>query len=371
VYWRDPAGRSQEKVLRRKVDAERLARKVEEGKEDGTYIGPGAGKVTFGEWADEWLKAKVDLKPKTREGYESPLEVHILPEFGERSLRSITTLEVRRFVRSLSGRRSASRTRQAYMVLSGAFRAAVEARQVAASPCVGVPLPRIHRQEVVPPSPEEVARIAAEVGDRYRAFVLVLAYCGTRWGEAAALRRSRIDLSAGQIEVRESLSDAYGQLLFGPTKTHQRRTVVLPPFLVEVLADHLDRYVEPEQSALVFTSLSGGVLRHQNFTRRVWRPAVARAGLEGMTIHRLRHFCVSALIASGASELEIMKQVGHENIQTTYGTYGHLFPARREELARRLDRIYGTGADVPVGFPLGKARDGVVRLPARVSGNRP
>jgi integrase len=147
--------------------------------------------------------------------------------------------------------------------------------------------------------------------------------------------------------------------------------VVLPAFLVEALADHLDRHVGPEQNALVFSSPSGGALRHQNFTRRVWRPALTRAGLEGLTIHGLRHFCVSALIASGASELEIMKQVGHEDIQTTYGTYGHMFPARREELARRLEGIYGATTDVPVGFPLGIGPEQVTRLPARVSANRP
>jgi len=45
-----------------------------------------------------------------------------------------------------------------------------------------------------------------------------------------------------------------------------------------------------------------------------------------------------------------MKQAGHEGRQTTYGTYGHLYPARREELARRLDDIYGAAAGSPVGW---------------------
>jgi integrase len=251
------------------------------------------------------------------------------------------------------------------MVLSGAYGAAVAARLVAQAPCVGVPLPRVARREAVPLTRKQVDRIPAEAGDGYRTLVYTLAYCGMRWGEAVALRRSRIDLATGQIEVREAVSDAFGQLLFGPTKTHQRRTVVLPQFLREMLAEHLAECVGSEPDALVFTAPGGSVLRHQNFTRRVWRPAVARAGLEGTSIHRLRHFCVSALIASGASALEIMKQVGHEDIQTTYGIYGHLFPARREELARRLDEVFASAAGAPVGFLLGNGRSGVTGFPVR------
>jgi integrase len=371
VYWRTPDGRTREKWFQRKVDAQQFAHRIEEAKGSGAYIDPAAGKVTFEEWVAEWLAGKVDLMPRTRQGYESLLRVHLLPVFGKRSLRSITALEVRGLVRDLSRRLSPSRVRQTYMVLSGAFRAAVEARLVASSPCVGVPLPRVHHREAVPLTREQVDRIAAEVGDAYRTLVYTLAYCGTRWGETVALRRSRIDLVAGQVEVREAVSDAYGQLLFGPTKTHQRRTVVLPRFLVEMLGQHLAHRVGPESSALVFTSPEGGLLRHQNFTRRVWRPAVARAGLEGTTIHRLRHFCVSALIAAGASALEIMKQVGHEDIQTTYGIYGHLFPARREELARRLDGVYEGTAKAAAGLASGWEAGGVSRLPVRAAGNRP
>lgn len=371
VRYRDPAGASRERWLAKRADAERFAAGVKADIDRGVYHDPEAGKITFGEWAGEWLRGKVDLAPRTQQGYESLLRVHVLPVFGDRPLRSITTVEIRRFVRDLSGQLSPSRVRQAYMVISGAFRAAVEAREVVASPCLGVSLPRVERREVVPLRPDQVARIASEVGAPYNTLVMVLGYCGTRWGETVALRRSRVDLSAGQLEVRESLSEAYGQLLFGPTKTHQRRTVVLPSFLVGALADHLDRLVGPEQNALLFTSPEGGVLRHQNFTRRVWRPAVARASLEGTNIHHLRHFCVSVLIASGASELEIMKQIGHEDIQTTYGVYGALFPARREELARRLDRIHGATTGTPVGLAWGWSADEVTRLPVRAAGFRP
>jgi integrase len=54
------------------------------------------------------------------------------------------------------------------------------------------------------------------------------------------------------------------------------------------LADHLNRLDQDDQ-ALVFTSPMGTPLRHSNFYRRVWLPAVAKAGLPGIHFHDLRH----------------------------------------------------------------------------------
>jgi len=49
---------------------------------------------------------------------------------------------------------------------------------------------------------------------------------------------------------------------------------------------------------------------------------------------------------------------------------GLLAVTRDCRLTPAVDRIYGATTDTPVGFPLGKARDGVIRLPARASVNR-
>ena len=93
------------------------------------------------------------------------------------------------------------------------------------------------------------------------------------------------------------MAEIGGQIHLGPTKTYQRRTVVLPRFLVEQLAALLAR---SESDGFVFTSPNGGPLRISNFSRRVWRPAVEAAGLDpALRIHDLRHTCAALLIAQG------------------------------------------------------------------------
>ena len=80
-------------------------------------------------------------------------------------------------------------------------------------------------------------------------------------------------------------------------------------------------------------------MRHSNFWRRVWVPAVRSADVpEGLRIHDLRHTCAALLIAEGAHPKVIQEHLGHSSITVTMDTYGHLFPSQMEELAIRLDR---------------------------------
>ena len=50
------------------------------------------------------------------------------------------------------------------------------------------------------------------------------------------------------------------------------------------------------------------------------------AGVHRIKIHALRHSHASLLISMGENPLLIKERLGHEKIQTTLGTYGHLYP---------------------------------------------
>ncbi len=150
--------------------------------------------------------------------------------------------------------------------------------------------------------------------------------------------------------------------MFGPTKTYQRRTVVVPAFLRDLVAHHLAVEVEPGEDTLVFTSPGGEPWRRGNFNRRVWRPALEAAGMEHLRVHDLRHTCAALLIAEGAHPKVVQAHLGHSSIQVTMDRYGHLFPSDAEDLAERLDTTRTrtlTGARRTVG------PSKVVELPTR------
>ena len=80
----------------------------------------------------------------------------------------------------------------------------------------------------------------------------------------------------------------------------------------------------------------GTPLRHSNFTKRIWAPALERAGLQGLRIHDLRHTAASLMIPVGAHPKAIQTQLGHSSITVTMDRYGHLSPSDQDDIAARL-----------------------------------
>jgi integrase len=309
----------------------------------GAHEVPLNGAITLREWAQEWRSFTVHLKPKTVVGYDSLLRNQLLPAFGDTALDDIDGLAVRRWVAGLVGSGlSASRTNQAFRLLGQLIRLAVECGLIERDQCQGVKLPRVPTHEASFLTPSEIERLAAEVAARYRPLVHVLAYGGLRWGEAAALRRGRMDRDRARLTVAESLAEVNGRLVFGSTKTDVVRTVSLPAFLVAELEMHLVG-VAGDESALVFTSPQGRPLRLPNFRRRVWWPALERAGLpRSIRIHDLRHSCATMLIANGVHPKAIQRHLGHANIDIMMNRYGHLLPEQFEAIGASLDAIHGS-----------------------------
>jgi len=75
----------------------------------------------------------------------------------------------------------------------------------------------------------------------------------------------------------------------------------------------------------VFTTHIGGPLEPRNVNRS-WYAVRARAGLDTVRLHDLRHACASFLLAAGASPRTVMKTLGHSQIGLTMNTYTHVLP---------------------------------------------
>jgi integrase len=342
VRYIDPTGRERSKTFPRKVDAEKYLIHVEAQKQRAEWINPELSSTIFEDWAEGWLANRTHLKPKTFSGYDSLLKVHILPRFGSTRLDRIDSLSIEEWVADLKGSGlSASRIRQAHNVLSQILKTAVRARYLPANSAEGIDLPRKPRREQLFLTPAEVDRLAHEVEEQYQALVYVFAYGALRWGEAAALRRRRVDVLRGNLEVAESLAEVGGDLHFGPTKNYRNRVVTLPKFLREMLNHQLVTYTAPGRDALLFTASNGSPMRNSNFSSNVWRRAVKAAELpEGLRVHDLRHTAVAILISQGVHPEAIKRFLGHSSIMVTMDIYGHLFPSEQEALAKALDDAF-------------------------------
>ena len=164
--------------------------------------------------------------------------------------------------------------------------------------------------------------------------VLVLAYTGLRWGEATALRVCDIDLDRRRIDVHRAFSDVGGQLVLGTPKSHQSRSVPVPPFIAAAIAEAV---AGKRADDLVFTKRGGSVLRLSNWRRAVFLPARARAEIsERFRIHDLRHTAASLMIQAGYPPKMLQEIMGHASITTTLDLYGHLYPGEMDRYAGLL-----------------------------------
>ncbi len=344
--WRDPAGRQRAKNFDRKVDADRYLLAMETDKLRGRYTDPRMARTPLAEWMAEYQATRVNLGLQTQARDEATVRNHILPSFGPWLIGSIQPIHVAQWVADLDARGYAPATvRKAYQLLAAALDAAVESGLIGRSPCRGVKLPKLETTgEIRFLDASEISHLAAAIDSRYSAMVLAAAYTGLRFSELRALRADRFDALRRTIRVVASIVESTGQFYFEEPKAEaSRRTVRVPPFLVDVLAAHLA--TNGDDSGLIFSAPGGGPIRRSNFRRRIWLPAVAASVGPPCTFHDLRHSHAALLIAQGEHPKVIQERLGHASIKTTLDTYGHLFEGLDEAAADRLEATFAS-ADV-------------------------
>ncbi len=183
-------------------------------------------------------------------------------------------------------------------------------------------------------------RLADVMPRRYRFLVLLAAFSGLRWGELAGLRVRDIDRKKMCVRVWRKVAQMKdGELVVGPTKSAAGvRTVALPQFLDEDLAEHLPEFAEAGPDGLLFTGKHGGVLRRGNFHRETdWVRTVVKAGLPaGFHFHDLRHTGNQMAAEAGATTRELMQRMGQSTVRAAM-IYQHATSVRDRQIADELN----------------------------------
>ena len=337
----DPDGRRRAKTFDRKVDAQRFQAQIETSKITGNYVDPARGKIMTGPMADKWLETQGHLKPSTYARYAGIVERWIKPRWGTTPLVKIAHEDVAAWISSI--RLSAASVQYVHRVFSLILELAVRSGRISRNPAHGVRLPKNTKTEKRFLTAGEVFQLAdaaaeypiPEVGGQYRVLVLLLAFCGLRWGEAAGLKVGRLDLLRRRLTVAETLSEVSGHLIWGTPKDHQDRSVPVPAFLVDMLAE-VAAAKAPDD--LVFTTWRGRPLRNLNFRRDVFDKAAEDVGLAGLTPHELRHTAASLMVSAGANVKAVQRALGHASAAMTLDVYSGLFDDDLDGVAARLDQ---------------------------------
>lgn len=308
----------------------------------GTWVDPDApvDVTLFGAYAAQWL-AHRELKPRTREGYQGLLNRHILPTFADVALTAITSARVRDWYAALDRDRPTTRA-HAYALLRTIMGDAVadEDTDVQRNPVHirGAGITRRARR-IDPLSVPQLEQLVKAMPERFQSLALVTAWCALRFGEAAALRRSDIDLTNGVIKVRRAVSRIKGDAIVGDPKSDAGiRDVNIPPHLLPMIRDHLRDHVGKGRDSLVWPAADGVSYLAPSSLYRPFKKAREAAGVPGMRWHDLRHTGSVLAAAAGATQAELMARLGHSTAAASQ-RYQHAAANADKAIAAALSRM--------------------------------
>lgn len=345
-YW-DPNGKQRSRSFKRRKDADKFTATTEADKARGAWVDPNAGREAFRDYARRWVDERVTsrgrkLAPRTVELYRSQLERHLLPAFGDTELARITSASVRTWYSEMIDTGHHTATAKCYRLLRAILATAVEEDLLVKNPCniKGAGVERSPERPVA--TPEQVWALADAIEEHLEAFVLVAAFMGLRFSEAAGLQRRHVNLLHRTITVEQQLERVSRETAehlgseverFGPPKSDAGyRTLKVPPPLVPVLEEHLERHSQPGPEGLVFIGPLGGSLARSNFSGK-FGAARRKAGLpDGFRFHDLRHTHMTTAAQSGASTAELMRRLGQSSPAAAL-RYQHATESRDEEIA--------------------------------------
>jgi integrase len=291
--------------------------------------------LTLADYADTWL-AQRNIKERTRVHYRAIFDQHITDELGTVALRHLSPAAVRAWYAQTLTDTPTLRS-HAYQLLHVICATAVDDELIDANPCriKGAATTQRRRAPVIL-EVGELAALADAVPDRWRALVLISAWCGLRWGEVTELRRKDIAEDCSVISVSRGVTHREGCRIDTP-KSGRGRAVVVPPHIRADIKAHLDDHVTPGAEALLFAPARGGCHLSDKTFRHHFTPALETIGREGVRIHDLRHFSGTQTARVG-NLVETMRRLGHSTVGASL-RYQHMVSGRDEQIAAALSEL--------------------------------
>ncbi|MCM3556447.1 site-specific integrase [Janibacter melonis] len=329
--YRDEGGREHARHFPRKVDAQRWLDEVTASIVTSTYVDPRAGSLTFAQWWQVWSARQVWTRGTRLSADQAAASV----TFADVPMRSIRPSHVEQWIKVASQPAdgsagiAASTMKVRFSYVQMALLAAVRERIIAHDPSAEVrkKLPKTRKPEaaMLVPTAEQVAAALEVSPAHFRPFVAVCAFSGLRLGEAAGLQLGDVDFLRRSIAVARQVQGAsVADVEIVSPKAESERTIYVPEELTDLLAAHVQEIGTRGPERWLFCN--GPEVWNRNSAGNQWRRIREAAGLgSDLTLHSLRHFYASGLIAAGCDVVTVQRSLGHSSATVTLNTYAHLW----------------------------------------------
>jgi integrase len=301
---------------------------------------------TLAEYFPYWLGNHAALRcaPTTMENYRS-LAKYLIKLLGHIRLCDLKAAQIQEFVNYLQlhgsatgGPLSPKRVHAAASLLYSCLSDAVRLEHLMANPMADrrVKFPKRAKRRPAVIDPEMIGKLFdAARGSRTYAFIVVAACTGARRGELLALTWADVDLEKGAVTISKSLEQTRNApLRVKGTKSGETRHIGLDDFGIETLREHRKQQEQDrkwfrsdyQDNGLVFCQPSGMFYSPSEMGKRV-AAMMKKAGLQGFSLHALRHSHASVLLGEGVPLPAVSQRLGHADVSITLKVYSHALPA--------------------------------------------
>jgi integrase len=278
------------------------------------------------------------LKNSTRKQYVENFEAYLLPKFGSRLIRNLTTVELQAYFNSIVPALSPKSIRLIHGTLRGALNQAKAWGMLDRNPAVGIKLPR---KKAVKPTVllglGDIRRIIEAVSEPTRSMLVLIVFASMRPGEVLALRWK--DILRDRIVIDERVYDDE----FDEVKTFagdrevpfDRHGVILAA--IQRMWVRNKKFRSPDD--LVFANRMGKPLDRHNLLHRHLKPAAASLGLPDTIDFRSFRTMHASLMRRFGARLEVARDnMGHAGStgSITLDVYSKTWWEERVEAVTRI-----------------------------------
>jgi integrase len=325
----------------------------------GDYVKP--SRLTYGAFLAEWLPGiRRTVRASTWESYERNIRRHLVPRLGHLPLQQLGPEHLNRAYAELleggrldgSGGLSARSVRYLHTIVHRSLRDAVRWGKVTRNVADAADPPKGKAgKEMQVWSAAELATFLGQLqGDKLETAILLGATTGMRRGEVLGLRWSDVDLDAGRLAVRQTLSaprnpdtGQHVPVFEQPKTKRSKRSVPLPAQTVAALQAHRKEQARErllvgagwQDHGLVFAEPDGQPIHPDRFRKR-FEIRVRRSGLPPIRFHDLRHTYATLALQAGVHAKVVSEILGHASIGITLDTYSHAVPGLQEQAAETV-----------------------------------
>ena len=304
------------------------------------------GKITLGEWLEDWLEhiVRPNREDTTYYGYKGIVRNHVVPAMGQIPLAELEPRRIQAYYSWLRMERrlSTNTVYKHHILLPTALKPAFKQGLLAENPVDRVEAPRLAPPRQSYYNPGQLRTLLQAVRGHQLELVVRLAGClGLRRGEICGLKWENVDLEGEVIYIRDVLTTAGGTIVAKQPKTpHSIRKLGLAGLkdLQALLrqerlrqlqcAMHMEEWVD---SGYVIVRWNGDHTAPNQITV-AFHNFLEKRKLPKVTIHGLRHTFASLANSAHVPLLDIGKTLGHKDCVITGRVYTHIFDQTHQEV---------------------------------------